>query len=458
MRFLDKNETLRFYPYKYFCVDEKNYLYTINTSGLFEIDDKTKAILECEGITIDEACKKLQGKMKQEEVMTILSDMLHANFMMNSIQQNNTFKEEINKKISAIVLMIVQECNLRCIYCYGNGGEYENKGIMSQKTAFDAVEFLINNSDEKELFITFFGGEPLLNFKLIKEVVKYCKMREKETGRQFRYSITTNGTLIDEEIENFLKDNKFVIQISIDGRKEKHNANRYDANGIGSYDTVLKHTQNLRKESLVSARATVSSNNMGYVEIFEHLVSLGFRVVPIAIAKNMLKDSDYNRLYKEYEKYIDHFENLIQTGDIGKAKKMIDLFSAIEKIEYGSERYLGCGVARNMYAVDIDGRLYPCHRFVANKEYSLGDIKNGVSEKRSKFIKDLYIGNHDQCKECWAQNLCLGGCPNENLLETGSINEASDKNCILTKLMYEKLIEVYVRLTEEQKKKLFLKL
>lgn len=429
----------------------------INASGLFEIDDKTKAILDCEGVTIGEACKKLQGKMTKEEVLNILSDMLQANFMMNGICQNDFFEEEINKKVSAIILMIVQECNLRCVYCYGNGGEYTNKGIMSQKTAFDSVDFLINNSDEKELFITFFGGEPLLNFKLIKEVVEYCKKREKETGKQFRYSITTNGTLINEKIEKFLKDNKFVIQISIDGKKEKHNANRYDINGVGSYETVIKKTENLRKDSLVSARATVSSNNMGYVEIFEHLVSLGFRVVPIAIAKNMLKDSDYSELYKEYEKYIDHFEKLIQKGDIAKAKKMIDLLSAIEKIEYGSERYLGCGVARNMYAVDIDGRLYPCHRFVANKEYSLGDIKNGVSTKRSEFIKNLHIGNHDQCKDCWAQNLCLGGCPNENLLETDSINKASQKNCILTKLMYEKLIEVYVRLTEEQKNKLFSK-
>lgn len=457
MEFLKEDEVIKFYPYKEFFIDGKIYLYTINASGLFEIDNITKAILACEGVTIGEACKRLQKKIRREEVINILSEMARTGFMRNSIRQNDLLDKEVNKKISAIILMVVQECNLRCVYCYGNGGEYTNKGIMSEKTAFDSVDFLINNSDDEELFITFFGGEPLLNFKLIKEVVEYCKKREIDAGRKFRYSITTNGTLINKEIEKFLKDNKFIMQISIDGEKEKHNANRYDINGIGSYETVIKKTENLRKDSLISARATVSSNNMGYVEIFEHLVSLGFRVVPIAIAKNMLKDSDYNELYKEYEKYISHFEKLIQMGNIEKAKKMIDLYSAIEKIEYGSERYLGCGVARNMYAVDIDGRLYPCHRFVANKEYSLGDIKNGVSTKKSEFIKNLHIGNHEQCKDCWAQNLCLGGCPNENLLETGSINKASQKNCILTKLMYEKLIEVYVRLTEEQKNKLFSK-
>lgn len=457
MKPLDKNTVIRFYPYKEFSINGKSYLYTINASGLFEIDRKTKEILKCEGLTIDEACRKIHDKIRREEVLNILTDMLQANFLVNSKEQADSIIEEIDKKISAIILMIVQECNLRCVYCYGNGGEYENKGMMTRQTAFESVDFLIRNSDEKELFITFFGGEPLLNFKLIKEVVEYCKLKEKETGKTFRYSITTNGTLINEEIEEFLKKNKFVIQISIDGKKDKHNANRYDINGIGSYDTVIEKTKNLRKESIVSARATVSSNNMGYVEIFEHLVSLGFRVVPIAIAKNMLKDSDYDKLYNEYERYIYHFESLIQAGNFVKAKKMIDLFSAIEKIEYGSERYLGCGVARNMYAVDIDGRLYPCHRFVANKEYSLGDIKSGVSKNRSEFIRNLLIGNHDQCKTCWAQNLCLGGCPNENLLETGSINKASERNCILTKLMYEKLIEVYVKLTEQQKSKLFSK-
>lgn len=289
MKFLKEDDVIKFYPYKEFFIDEKIYLYTINTSGLFEIDNITKAILACEGMTIGEACKRLQETITREEVVNILSEMSLAGFMRNSIRQNDFLDKEVNKKISAIILMVVQECNLRCVYCYGNGGEYTNKGIMSEKTAFDSVDFLINNSDDEELFITFFGGEPLLNFKLIKEVVEYCKKREIDTRKKFRYSITTNGTLINKEIEEFLKDNKFIIQISIDGEKEKHNANRYDINGIGSYETVIKKTENLRKDSLVSARATISSNNMGYVEIFEHLVSLGFCVVPIAIAKNMLR-------------------------------------------------------------------------------------------------------------------------------------------------------------------------
>lgn len=169
----------------------------------------------------------------------------------------------------------------------------------------------------------------------------------------------------------------------------------------------------------------------------------------------MLKDSDYNELYKEYEKYISHFEKLIQMGNI-KTKKMIDLYSAIEKIEYGSERYLGCGVARNMYAVDIDGRLYPCHRFVANKEYSLGDIKMEWAQKKWIYQKLTY-------RKSWAMQRLLGSefmlrrMSKWEFIETGSINKASQKNCILTKLMYEKLIEVYVRLTEEQKNKLFSK-
>lgn len=232
MQILKKKEIIQFYPYKEFHIDGKDYLYTINASGLFEIDLITKEILKCNGLTVEEAYQKLEGKIPQDKVDNLLLDMLQAKFLKGEKTNAKSFQLEVNEKISALVLMIVQECNLRCIYCYGDCGEYENKGIMSKETAFDSVDYLIENSDEDDIFITFFGGEPLLNFKLIKEVVDYCKYKESKSKKKFKYSITTNGTLINEEIEKFLKDNQFVIQISIDGKRDKHNANRYYAGSV----------------------------------------------------------------------------------------------------------------------------------------------------------------------------------------------------------------------------------
>lgn len=446
---------LHYNPYKLIESNGKKFLYTVSSSGIYEIDDDLIDILRCEGKDSKMAFEILKSKMTYEKFSSILNDMIESGLIDNMETASLSAKENLDKSLSSITLMLAQECNLRCIYCYGNSGVYGNRGVMNLDTAIKAVDFLIDVSKEDKLYAIFFGGEPLLKFDIIKKVVSYCKNKEAVIGKKFYFSITTNGTLINKEIEEFFIENKFAVQISIDGTKEKHDANRYDKNHKGCYNRVLKNTLKLRKDFVVSARATASENNLDYVEIFEHLYSLGFVRITIAAAQNVLDKKHFEILLREYKRYIWYFYSLIKEGNFDKACTMNDIIMPLRKFEYGSERVLSCGVVRTMCAVDIDGKIFPCHRFVSNKECSIGSISNGMAEKACDFLNKTKINSHSQCQKCWAKNLCLGGCPNENYENSGDITISSNRTCRFNQMLFEELLKVYVNLTENEKEKIF---
>lgn len=247
-----------------------------------------------------------------------------------------------------------------------------------------------------------------------------------------------------------MTENKIVCQISLDGTKEKNDMNRFFRNKKGSYDVIVEKTKSMRHMNLVTARATVTPDNSDYKEIFNHLNELEFRAIPIAIAQNMVDDEQFDKILSEYINYIFYFEELILTKQYAKAKKMTDLVNALEKIEFGNVRNNGCGAGRTMFAVDIDGTLYPCHRFVGERKFALGNIWTGSDN--SKFLKMINVRNRDKCSKCWAQNLCLGCCPHENYTNTNNINLASERSCRMAKTIYEKLISVYIKMSDEDKK------
>lgn len=443
-----------FYPYKIFKINNRKYLYTIKASGIYEIDDRTEKLFQYNNGTVGEIRKRLEEDFNETEFNEIIRDMVQEKVLYCEEKPKLDDVSGIESNISALTLMIAQECNMRCTYCYGEGGEYNNKGKMKIKVAKKAVDYLVENSKELNLHIAFLGGEPLLNFPLIKETVEYCKDIEKKSKKRFFYTITTNGTLLNKEIEEYLIENKIICQISMDGAKEKHDQNRYFANKKGSYDIVVEKTKTMREQNLVTARATVTPENIDYQKIFDHLNGLHFKAIPIAVAQNMVDDSEYDKILEEYKKYIYYFKELIVSKQYDVARKMTDIMTAIEKIEYGSERQSGCGAGKKMYAVDIDGTLYPCHRFVGLSQFSMGDIYEGSDS--SSFLNTIDVKKRKDCKECWAQNLCLGGCPHENYTNTGNINQASLRNCKMAKMVYEELIKLYVELDDEDKKYLLI--
>lgn len=332
---------------------------------------------------------------------------------------------------------------------------YPNRGKMSLETAKKSIDFLIGNSKNKELLICFLGGEPLMNFPLIKDVVAYCNKYENDKPIHFKYTITTNGTIWNDEIEKFLREKHFTVQISVDGNKDVHNCNRFYANGLGSFDVMEKNTRNMRNDGLVSGRATITATNLDLVDNFKALNDMKFRSIPMAPAQNLLSDEDYDRLIGENTKLVQYFLELIQSGDYKTAKKLRILMSGLQKIhKSGVARKILCGVGSAQLAVDINGEIYPCHRFVANKEYAMGNVLKDTKIEKMPFLEEITLEKHKECKNCWARNLCVGACPNENLVNAGTTQKSDSKNCRFIQAMYNDLIHAYLELTVENKKQL----
>lgn len=302
---METGRNIAYNLHKIFELNGKYYLYIVNTSGLFEIDERLKKVLELEGKTSTEIYEKVKDIFSKNEFFELIKSLCDLDVIDNNTDENMLLAYETD--CSALTLMVAQECNMRCAYCYGDAGEYNHKGKMSIETAKRAVDFLIKNTKNVNLAIAFLGGEPLLNLSLIKEIVEYCHEQGEQHGKSFSYTMTTNGTLITPEVEKFLIEHKITTQISVDGLQEKHDAMRYFANGVGSYSIVLEHTESMRKQKLLSARATLSPDNLNYIEVFEHLHSLGFRAIPISVANNTLSESDKELEMLEYKRYVEYF-------------------------------------------------------------------------------------------------------------------------------------------------------
>lgn len=442
---------IKFQPYEIFNIDNQKYLFDGSSASIYKIDSIVLEILGYEGKTIEEIYDIFKDKIDEQVYRDTLDKMMKSSFVVG-----NESVDEVQDRpyLKGVTLMLVQSCNLACQYCFGSEGEYFDKGIMQEKVALDTIDYLIEKSgNENNLQITFFGGEPLLCFELIECIVSYCKSKENTTHKKFSYSMTTNGTLLNDQINKFIIENRIGTMISIDGNAEQQNAKRYYKMGKGCYDEVIEKTAPLREKGYLSARATITDTNLVLVEVFEHLHSLGFRSIPMAPAYNLMTDDDYRVYVDKLYELCNMFKRYLKT-DIVKAKKLRILWKAIKRIHKGAIQFTACGAGINGVAVDIHGNLYPCHRFVSNKEYIIGNIYKS-NDKRKKFAEEANIKSHPKCDKCYLRLLCGGGCTYENYIEKGSTLDIFEKQCNETKVIYNNMIELYLSLSEKEKKDIF---
>ena len=349
--------------------------------------------------------------------------------------------------------MVSQECNLRCKYCYGEGGEYNNKGKMTFEIAKKAIDYFVKVSKVDKVGICFFGGEPLTNFVLIKEIIDYTKSIENYINKKFHFSITTNGTLLTNKIKKFLLDNNIFITISLDGTKEVTDSNRYYISKKGVYDVIKSNINKLDKKVVV--RATIAPPNYDMKKSINHLVKdLKLNSVAWAVADNLLTEEDFYKISESYNKLLDELWNTIKLKKYNEVKKYSMFMNNLRKFSKDGIRIKGCGAANNMIAIDINGDVYPCHRFVGLKRYVLTNVDSNTKFNEKIFSK-MDLKKFDKCKYCIARNICGGACINENVYANLSINKPSEKHCNFTKKMVEKLFEIYISLTEEDKLNLF---
>ncbi|NLM28548.1 MAG: thioether cross-link-forming SCIFF peptide maturase [Clostridiaceae bacterium] len=347
--------------------------------------------------------------------------------------------------IKALCLHVSHDCNLTCEYCFASKGDYKSgRKLMDKDIAFKAVDYLVNNSgNRKNIEIDFFGGEPLLNFTVVKEVVDYGRELENKTGKKFYFTITTNGVLLDDEKIRFINEYMDNVVISIDGRKEIHDSIRRDRSGRGTYDRIVPLVKKLvhdREGKSYYIRGTFTSLNKDFSNDVKHLASLGFREIsiePVVGSGNELfiKDEDVPDILSEYEKFaVEYAKSHREENSFNFYHFNLNLYDGpcIYK------KIAACGAGFEYFAVSPEGYLYPCHQFVGQNEFIMGDIFNGINKtKMADNFRQNNILTKEKCKDCWAKLFCSGGCHANAWYSYGDIALPNETACTLQKKRIE---------------------
>ncbi len=428
--------------------------------ALFEEKNKEDIISEMiEKYSKPENLAKLQAEGDEEITPESLKEECEAVYqdIADMKEAGNLFTEDIYEDyigsfkkretvVKALCLHIAHDCNLACRYCFAEEGEYHGRrALMSYEVGKQALDFLIANSgNRKNLEVDFFGGEPLMNFQVVKDLVAYGREQEKIHNKKFRFTLTTNGVLLNDEVMEFANKEMSNVVLSIDGRKEVNDKMRPFRNGAGSYDLIIPKFQKLaesRNQTNYYVRGTFTHNNLDFAEDVKHLAELGFKqisVEPVVAQPEeeySLKEEDLPKCMEEYDKLANY---IIESR---KAGKWFNFFHFMIDLSGGpcvAKRLSGCGSGTEYLAVTPWGDLYPCHQFVGEEEYLLGNVYEGVkaTEIREEF-KCSNVYSKSKCKDCFAKFYCSGGCAANAYKFHGDINDAYDIGCELQRKRVE---------------------
>jgi uncharacterized protein len=355
------------------------------------------------------------------------------------------FKER-STVIKALCLHVAHTCNLSCDYCFASQGKYHGeRALMSFEVGKQAIDFLVANSGtRRNLEVDFFGGEPLMNFEVVKQIVAYARSIEKEKNKNFRFTLTTNGLLLNEEVTEFLNNECHNVVLSLDGRREVHDRLRKTPGGQGSYDIIVPKFQQFvrqRGDREYYMRGTYTHNNIDFTNDLFHMLDLGFdklSMEPVVCAPNdpyALTEEDIATLFEQYELLA---KDMLKRQAEGKGYTFYHYMLDLEHGPCVYKRISGCGSGTEYLAVTPWGELFPCHQFVGDSKYSLGDVWKGVTNTaiRDEFkLCNAYA--RPDCKDCWARLYCSGGCAANAYHAAGTINGIYEYGCRLFKKRME---------------------
>ena len=351
-----------------------------------------------------------------------------------------TFKERSGNVVKALCLHVAHTCNLNCSYCFASQGKYHGeRAIMSYEVGKQALDFLVANSGtRRNLEVDFFGGEPLMNWDVIKKLVNYARSIEKENGKNFRFTLTTNGMLIDDDVIEFSNKEMSNVVLSLDGRKEIHDRLRVDYNGKGSWERIVPKFQKLveaRGDKEYYMRGTFTHANPDFLKDIICMLDLGFTKLsmePVVCAADDpagLTAEDIEIVKNQYEELA---KLMLKREEEGRPFTFYHYMIDLTDGPCIYKRISGCGSGTEYMAVTPWGDLYPCHQFVGEEQYKLGDVWNGVTEDslRDEF-RSCNVYARPECKDCWAKLYCSGGCAANAFHATGSIKGIYEPGCEL---------------------------
>ncbi|MGG4393156.1 thioether cross-link-forming SCIFF peptide maturase [Paenibacillus thiaminolyticus] len=340
--------------------------------------------------------------------------------------------------VKALCLNVAHTCNLSCEYCFASQGKYNgDRAIMSLEVGQRAIDYLLEHSGHhRNLDIDFFGGEPLMAWKVVKQIVKYARSKEKEWKKKFRFTFTTNGMLLNDEVTEFLNQEMYNVVLSLDGRKEVHDRLRTTVTGKGSYDSIVPKFQEFiqkRGDQEYYVRGTYTRNNVDFTNDIFHIADLGFDKIsmePVICDPRepyALTDKDLPEIYNQYEILA---KEMIERSAQGRGFSFYHYMLDLSQGPCIQKRITGCGSGTEYLAVTPWGELFPCHQFVGDEAYSMGNIWDGITrpELQCQFTESNCY-TKPECKDCWAKLYCSGGCPANALHATGSINGTYEFSC-----------------------------
>ncbi len=361
--------------------------------------------------------------------------------------------------VKALCLHIAHDCNLACKYCFAEEGEYHGRrALMSFEVGKAALDFLVANSGNRiNLEVDFFGGEPLMNWQVVKDLVEYGRSLEEPHNKKFRFTLTTNGVLLNDDILEFANKEMSNIVLSIDGRKEIHDLMRPFRGGQGSYDMIVPKFQKVadsREQMNYYVRGTFTRNNLDFAEDVLHLADLGFKqisVEPVVAEPSddyAIREEDIPRLKEEYDKLA---VEMIKRRKEGNPFNFFHFMIDLEGGPCVAKRLSGCGSGTEYLAVTPWGDLYPCHQFVGKDEFLMGNVTDGITRTdiQDEF-KCCNVYAKDKCKSCFAKFYCSGGCAANSYNFHGNINDAYDVGCELQRKRVECAIMLKAAVADEE--------
>lgn len=441
---------------KYFVLD-------VNTGAVHIVDELVYDILDDDKLKEKvDIINELKGKYDEEEISEAydeIQELVKEEVLYSPDQYEEIAHSSMDDRdyIKAVCLNIIHGCNLRCKYCFADEGEYHgNKGVMSVETAKKAIDYVIKRSGpRKNIEIDLFGGEPTLIMDTIKEIIKYARDNEAKWNKNIRFTMTTNATLLNDEMMEFMDKEMGNIILSLDGRKEVNDKVRIKADGSGSYDDILPNIKKMiskrTKGKTYYVRGTFTRDNVDFYEDVVSMLNEGFREIsiePVVLEEGhplAIREEDLPEIFDNYDKLYNEMARRKREG-----KDEFTFYHFNIDLQGGPcvyKRISGCGSGFEYVAITPQGDVYPCHQFVGKEEYKLGSIFDDTYDAElGKKFKKAHIYNKPKCRECWARFYCSGGCQANNVNFNGDMNIPYEIGC----KMQKKRIECAIALKAEE--------
>ena len=455
-----------------------NIVLDVNSGAVHVVDQEAYDVIEVlnrmnedhtvETLKAPETAEALKKELGEKYSEKDLLDILEA--VTELTEQGRLFTRDIYESfidvvkqrktvVKALCLHIAHDCNLACKYCFAEEGEYHGRrALMSYEVGKKALDFLIANSGtRRNLEVDFFGGEPLMNWQVVKDLVAYGREQEKLHDKHFRFTLTTNGVLLNDEVQEFVNKEMDNVVISLDGRKEVNDQMRPFRNGKGSYDLIVPKFQKLaesRNQEKYYIRGTFTRNNLDFSKDVEHFADLGFKQMSIEPVVGddtepyAIQKEDLPQIFEEYDKLA---KFLIEREKSGRGFNFFHFMIDLEGGPCVSKRLSGCGSGTEYLAVTPWGDLYPCHQFVGNEDFLLGNVDEGI--KRQDICDEFKCCNvyaKEKCRNCFAKFYCSGGCAANSYNFHGDIHNAYDIGCALQKKRIECAIMIKAAEADEE--------